>query len=184
MRQFNAIGLLKQGEDPELLRSNRGILLLCHIFKPYEKPLLKWIKNSVIQNKLNLDEDSVRAKSTHLRNTLRATPKTDLYERNSGRPDCNLSRILMLLNTYTNYQPTTPYSKYFLYTDDLAISLQDKNFEEVKLKFERILSTFSAWYEYNSLKSKPAKLQVCTFLLCTNEAKRTWRENHNILELL
>lgn len=106
------------------------------------------------------------------------------YGRNTGRPDCNLSRILMLLNTYTNYQPTTPYSKYFLYTDDLAISLQDKNFEEVKLKFERILSTFSAWYEYNSLKSKPAKLQVCTFLLCTNEAKRTWRENHNILELL
>lgn len=42
----------------------------------------------------------------------------------------------MPFNIYTKDQSTTPYPKHFSYDGGLAISVQDKNFEEMELKLE------------------------------------------------
>lgn len=83
----------------------------------------------------------------------------------------------MLFNIYTNDQPTPDYSEHFLYADDLAVAVQDRNFENIEQKLEQALATMSKYYKENSLRPNPSKTQVCAFHLHTRSAGRKLRIN-------
>lgn len=78
----------------------------------------------------------------------------------------------LLFKIYTNNQLTTYNSKHFLYANNLAIAVQDKNFGEVELKFERALSKMSAHYAQNSLIPNSAKTKNLCFPLTHKRGRR------------
>jgi hypothetical protein len=85
----------------------------------------------------------------------------------------------MLFNIYTNDQPIPAHSSNFLYADDLAICVQGKHFSEVEQKLKSALKAMSAYYDENSLRPNPSKIQVCAFHLPTKEARRKLQVSWN-----
>ncbi|GJQ67914.1 hypothetical protein Trydic_g16674 [Trypoxylus dichotomus] len=73
---------------------------------------------------------------------------------------------------YTNNQATPKETEHFLYTDDLAIAIQGKAFEEVEGELEYALNTMTTYYRNNPLKLNPSKTQVTAFRLNTRLASR------------
>ena len=62
-----------------------------------------------------------------------------------------------LFNIYTNDQPILDGTRSFIYTDDLCITAQYHNFQEVEQKIEEALGELTHYYRSNSLKKPLAK---------------------------
>ncbi|XP_063620938.1 uncharacterized protein LOC134793329 [Cydia splendana] len=77
-----------------------------------------------------------------------------------------------LFNVYTNDQPIVKNLNHFLFADDLALTSQEKSFEEVESCLAEGLESLSAYYRENQLRPNPAKTQVCAFHLKNRQATR------------
>lgn len=79
-----------------------------------------------------------------------------------------------LFNMYTNDQLMPKDTKHFIYADDLAITAQERTFENVDQKLETALRELSEYYKNNSFNPNPSKTQVSTFHL------RSWQANRKL----
>ena len=76
----------------------------------------------------------------------------------------------LLFNIYTNDQPRNEGTRHFIYTDDLALAAQDREFGIVKERLSNALDELTPYYEENHLRANPSKTQVCAFHLRNREA--------------
>ena len=78
----------------------------------------------------------------------------------------------MLFNIYTNDQPIHPDTRSFIYADDLCITSQGNDFNNIEASLTSALSTMTTYYDTNQLRANTSKTQVCAFHLRNREAKR------------
>lgn len=76
-----------------------------------------------------------------------------------------------IFNVYTNDQPVGPDTSSFIYADDLALTAQGINFEEVEDKLTLALKNMSEYYNENGLKPNPSKTNVCASHLKNRQAR-------------
>lgn len=86
----------------------------------------------------------------------------------------------ILFNVYTNDQPHYPNTRRYIYADDLALTCQDKTFENVESTLNLALVNLHEYYEHNALRPNPSKTQSCAFHLRNREANRelniSWKD--------
>ena len=84
----------------------------------------------------------------------------------------------MLFNIYTNDQPIHLKTRSFIYADDLRVTSQGKDFDNIEATLTSALETMTTYYKLNQLCANPSKTHVCAFHLWNREAKRelhvTW----------
>ena len=84
----------------------------------------------------------------------------------------------LLFNIYTNDQPLPPECHRFIYADDLCITTQQADFQNIEPALESALQEMSTYYNKNHLKPNPSKTQLCSFHLRNRDAKKelsvTW----------
>ena len=84
----------------------------------------------------------------------------------------------LLYNIYTNDQPTDDQTERFVYADDLCVTCQGTDFDEIEETLTERLTGLGEYYEENHLRANPGKTQVCAFHLINKEANRqlniTW----------
>ena len=73
-------------------------------------------------------------------------------------------------NIYTNDQPRDLQTKSFAYADDLCVTSQQPTFSAVEASLANALNGLHQYYAENSLKTNPAKTQVCSFHLKNRDA--------------
>ena len=78
----------------------------------------------------------------------------------------------MLFNIYTNDQPIHPDTRSFIYADDLCITSQGNDFNNIEASLTSALSTMTTYYDTNQLRANTSKTHVCAFHLRNREAKR------------
>lgn len=78
---------------------------------------------------------------------------------------------------YTNDQPTFPYSRHFIYADDLALTVQGEALEATEHQLASALEVISLYYQNNQLKPNPLITQFCVYQLKNREADRMFRIN-------
>ena len=78
----------------------------------------------------------------------------------------------MLCNMYTNVQLVHADTRSFIYADDLCITSQGNDFNDIEASLTSALSTMTTYYDKNQLRANPSKAQVCAFHLRNREAKR------------
>ena len=79
----------------------------------------------------------------------------------------------ILFNIYTNDDPIHYETKTFIYADDLCITPPYQSFKQVENTIEDVLDNLTAYYQVNSLRANPEKIQVTAFQLRNKEAKRS-----------
>ena len=76
----------------------------------------------------------------------------------------------MMYNIYTNDQPIDSVTKRFIYADDLCITAQGTNFQQVETILTNVLTGLTSYYDDNYLRANPSKTQVCAFHLKNKDA--------------
>ena len=79
----------------------------------------------------------------------------------------------ILFNIYKNNQPLHDGTRNFVYADDLCVTAQYPSFTEVEHTIEEAPDELTTYYRSNSLRANPDKIQVTSFHLKNQEAKRT-----------
>jgi len=79
-----------------------------------------------------------------------------------------------LFNIYTNDQhiSTDNSVKHYVYTNDLAIAIQEETFEAIEVKLSKTLETMCNYYKVNHLKPNPSKTNLCAFHLRNKQANK------------
>nr|CAH7725182.1 unnamed protein product [Callosobruchus chinensis]CAH7732496.1 unnamed protein product [Callosobruchus chinensis] len=78
----------------------------------------------------------------------------------------------ILFNVYTNDQPIGPTTNSFIYADDVAITCQSQNIEEIERNLTESLIRLNKYYRSNQLRPNPTKTQTCLFHLNNRQANR------------
>jgi hypothetical protein len=77
----------------------------------------------------------------------------------------------ILFNLYMSDLPSSS-SNLFQYADDIALTHQERKFEECEIHLEEGLETLSRFFHKWCLRPKPSKTEVCVFHLGAHDANR------------
>lgn len=112
------------------------------------------------------------------KNSRRRNSKNNLRQGNVLAP------TLFIINT--NDQPISNDKniKYYIYEDDSAIIIQDNSFETIARKLSDTLAKMDEYFEVNSLRLNPLKIEVCAFHLRNKEANQKLHVTWKVVELV
>ena len=93
-------------------------------------------------------------------------------------PGSVLAPALFYIILYTNDKPVHLETRSFIYADDLCVTSQGRDFNNIKATLTSPLGTMTTYFKLNQLRANPSKNQVCTFHMRHRHAKHelniTW----------